>query len=266
MIVAPQDKKYVVASCAFHAAILLALTLSYRAAQPLAVIENTSQHDVISAVVLGDTDKSKILPHEEPSARPQPRPEPVKKEVLPPKTKMIDNEVISLKAAALKKKQQDLFARDLLADMKQLKEKKKVKPKKKTLPNQFAKMLREQSELSLRQNLLNEEIKLKGKLSRQAQGVVNKYKALIIQAISENWLVPLQANKSLTSELMIKLAPNGRVVDVQITRGSGDPALDSSARAAVLKSSPLPVPDNPEEFEPFRQFVLKVKPENIIES
>lgn len=266
MIVAPQDKKYVVVSCVFHAAIFLVLALSYHAAQPLAVIENTSQHDVISAVVLGDTDKSKIMPHEEPSARPEPRPEPEKSVPPASRSKTMDSDVIALKAAALKKKQQALFAKDLLADMKKLKEKKKIKAKKKDLQNPFAKMLREQSELSLRQNLLNEKIKLKGKLSRQAQGVVNKYKALIVQAISENWLVPLQANKSLTSELMIKLAPGGMVLDVQITRSSGDKALDSSARAAVLKSSPLPVPNDPEEFEPFRQFVLKVKPENIIES
>jgi colicin import membrane protein len=99
-----------------------------------------------------------------------------------------------------------------------------------------------------------------------SQGVVDKYKALIIQSIGEHWLVPLQANKKLTSELMIRLGPGGKVLDVTITRSSGDPSLDSSARAAVMKASPLPVPDKPDEFEPFRQFVLKVKPENIVES
>lgn len=275
---AQQNKKYFIISCACHAAIFLALVLSYEFSSPLAVVENTNQHDVISAVVLGDVATSKILPHEEPAAQPKPKPEPEKKVVTPPPElaksepkkaepkPVIDKDVIALKAAKekeLKKKQQDLFAKELLADIK--KHEKKTKQKKSDLQAKFAKTLREQSELSLRQNLLNEDIKLKGKISRQAQGVVNKYTALITQAIGEHWLVPPQANKKLTSELMIRLDAGGRVLDVSVTRSSGDKALDSSARAAVLKASPLPVPKKADEFEPFKQFVLKVKPENIVE-
>ena len=127
-------------------------------------------------------------------------------------------------------------------------------------------MLKTQSEASLRDHLLDENIKLQGQQSRQAQGVVDKYKALIIQAISEKWLVPPQSNKKLSSELLIRLAPGGMVLSVDVTKSSGDPALDSSARAAVLKASPLPVPNDTGAFEPFRQFVLKVKPENVIET
>jgi colicin import membrane protein len=96
--------------------------------------------------------------------------------------------------------------------------------------------------------------------------VINKYKALILQAISEHWIIPTQVNKKLSCELMIRLAPSGNVLDVQVTKTSGDPSLDSSARAAVLKASPLPVPSKGSEFEPFRQFVLKVKPENILKT
>jgi colicin import membrane protein len=291
------DKKYFIGSCVFHVGILLILILNYKYSTPLSVFENTNQHDVISAVLLGDTAKSKILPHEQPA--PQPKPEPIKKEVAPPKPivkdepkpepkpdpkpevkaaeveKVIDKDVIALKAAdkklaekkaqALLKKQQESLAKDLLADIKKLDEK-KSKVKKDNAQAKFAKTLREQSELSMRQNLMSEDIKMLGKQSRQSQGVVDKYKALIIQSIAEHWLIPLQADKSLTSELMIRLAPGGSVLEVRVTRSSGDPSLDSSARAAVLKSSPLPVPADPEEFEPFRQFVLKVKPENILES
>lgn len=107
---------------------------------------------------------------------------------------------------------------------------------------------------------------LKGKENRQAQGEVNKYTALIIQAISEQWIVPTQANKKLSCKLKIRLAPSGLVLDVQITKTSGDPALDSSARAAVLKASPLPVPKDKLAFESFREFELKVKPENLVTS
>lgn len=296
-----QNQKYLASSFIFHVIIFLALVLNHEFTAPLAVIENTNQHDVISAVVLGDTEKSKILPHEKtapvppepvkqavpevkkpeikPEVKPQPKPE-VKKTVDPDaialkkaekiaadkklqEKKLLEKKLAEKKAQELKKKQQELFAKDLLADIKKQHESKKPKPK---LQDKFAKTLREQSEQSLRQNLLNENIKMSGKLSRQSQGIVDKYTALIIQAIGEQWRVPPQANRKLTSVLMIRLGPGGTVIDVQVTKGSGDPSLDSSARAAVFRASPLPVPETAQEFEPFRQFVLKVKPENIVES
>lgn len=268
----PEPRKYFIISAIFHGFLLLVLGFSWDMTSPLPVIENTNKNDVISAVVLGDTEKSKILTQQSlPSITPQKIPdtasEAAKRQV------QIDKEVIALKAATNKKlaqqkaeelkKQRDLLAKDLLADIKKLHDKQK-KIKQKKLTSQFEKTLRQQAEKSLRQQLLNEEIKLQGTENRAAQGEVNKFKALILQAISEHWLIPTQANKKLSCELMIRLAPGGMVLDVQITKSSGDVALDSSARAAVLKASPLPVPKNTEAFESFRQFVLKVKPENIL--
>lgn len=255
---------------------------------PMPVIENTNQHDVISAVVLGDSPNSKII-HDEPATppplptiakeAPKPQPAPPPKAVIPPqpdkdvialeaaKKKLVEKKLVEKKLAEKKlaeKKLQEQMAKSLMADiLTQTKKQKKIKQKE--LESTFQKTLREQAEKSLRQQLLNEEIKLKGTQTRMAQGVVDKYKALIIQAISEHWMVPTQADKKLYSVLLIRLAPGGMVMDVQVTKSSGDPSLDSSARLAVLKSSPLPVPPDPSAFEAFRQFELKVKPENVME-
>lgn len=282
--------KYFRWSIAAHAAILLVLTLNFYFFSPTPVIENTNKNDVISAVVLGDTAKSKILPQKIPTPPkppappepPEPTSEPQKSEpralasgtkakLTPPKPDVIalkkaDNKKkLAAQKALEEKKHRDKLAKDLLADLEKANKKiKKTDPKK--MKAQFEKTLREQAEKSLRQQLLDEEIKLQGQQSRQSQGEVNKYKALIIQAISENWIVPPQANKKLFCELMIRLAPGGMVLDVQVTKSSGDPSLDSSARAAVLKSSPLPVPKDADAFESFRQFVLKVKPENVMQA
>lgn len=266
----PKEKPYFFASLAAHVFILLAFVLSLEMNAPMAVLENTNQHDVISAVVLGDTAKSKILPHEiTPAPLPKPVENKVQAAVSPPPTPATD--AIALKAEKkpipkpLKKITPDIFGKDLLADV--AKQAKKVKVKnQKQLTAQFEKLLKQQSEQSLRDHLLDENIKLQGQQSRLSQGVVDKYKALIIQAISEKWVVPPQANKKLSSELLIRLAPGGVVLDVSVTKSSGDPSLDSSARAAVLKASPLPVPSESGAFESFRQFVLKVKPENIMDS
>lgn len=278
----PNQQRFLWISLTGHGLILLALIISFEFSDPMAVIENTNQQDVISAVVLGDTAKSKILPQDQPPPAPpvqqaEPKPQPPAPAPAPkpavaaaaPAEKAIALQVDKKKPKPTPKKlSPDIFGKDLLADVQAQtqKVKQKTKAQQKALASQFQKMLKTQSEASLRDHLLDENIKLQGQQSRQAQGVVDKYKALIIQAISEKWLVPPQSNKKLVSELLIRLAPGGMVLSVDVTKSSGDPALDSSARAAVLKASPLPVPNDSGAFEPFRQFVLKVKPENVIET
>lgn len=273
-----RDRKCLYVSIAFHVVILLVLVLGFDTTSNMFVFQNTDKNDVISAVVLGDTAKSKILPQkitpqpvqevkEQPKPQPETKPQtasapPIKKDViaLKPDKKQLAKE---REKALAEKMRKELMPKDLLADLKkQTHEKKKLQQKQ--LQSKYQKMLQEQAEKSLRQQLLDESIKLQGTETREAQGIVDKYKALIIQSISNHWVIPSQANKSLYCELMIRLAPGGMVLDVQVTKTSGDPSLDSSARAAVLKASPLPVPPDSGAFEPFRQFVLKVKPENIL--
>lgn len=255
-------RKYFFYSVCLHIVILLMVVLSIELGTPLPVVENTHKHDIINAVVLGDSVKSKILPqHLE-----APPPSNSIKQTLATQTqsKVIPLKILKKPSLQEKKKAaqnaRDLLAQDLLSD---IQKQKKLQQKK--LPKQFAKTLHVQAEQSLRQQLLDEKIKLKSAQLRESQGVVNKYQALILQAISEQWVVPAGANKHATCQLMIRLAPDGNVLDVVITKSSGDPSLDRSARAAVFKASPLPVPNTASEFQAFKQFVLKVKPENIVE-
>jgi colicin import membrane protein len=154
----------------------------------------------------------------------------------------------------------------LLAELKK-KELQQKKVKQKAIEQAFAQELKEQAEKSLAKQLLEEEQRTATAAgAAKARGEVNKYKALILQAIGRRWLVPMGADKKLYSQLLIRLAPDGSVMDVQITKSSGDIALDHSARDAVFKASPLPVPSEAVAFDQFRQFVLKVRPENIKES
>ena len=93
-------------------------------------------------------------------------------------------------------------------------------------------------------------------------GEVDKYKALIIDSISRQWILPENANGNLSSQFRIRLAPNGAVLDVSLTRSSGDAILDRSAQSAIYKASPLPVPSDPSTFNIFRDISLTVRPEN----
>lgn len=96
------------------------------------------------------------------------------------------------------------------------------------------------------------------------QDLVDKYKALIQQSINENWSVPAGINTALVTELLIRLAPDGTVIQVTVLKSSGNDLLDQSAIQAVQKASPLPVPDNLEAFHVLREIRLKLKPELTI--
>lgn len=94
-------------------------------------------------------------------------------------------------------------------------------------------------------------------------GVVDKYKALIVNAIGRNWILPENVDSTLSSQFRIRLAPDGAVLEVTLTRSSGDPLLDRSAQTAIYKASPLPVPTDSGTFNMFRDISLTVRPEQI---
>lgn len=94
-------------------------------------------------------------------------------------------------------------------------------------------------------------------------GEVDKYKAQIVNAIGQHWILPENADSTLSSQFRIRLAPDGSVLEATLTRSSGDALLDRSAQTAILKASPLPVPSDAETFNLFRDISLTVRPEHI---
>jgi colicin import membrane protein len=96
--------------------------------------------------------------------------------------------------------------------------------------------------------------------SQAVQGEVDKYKAMILQQIQQNWIVP-QNVQNLSCVLQVQVAPGGMVTGVSLVKSSGNEALDRSAIAAVNKASPLPVPKDTAAFAAFRTFTLTVRPE-----
>jgi colicin import membrane protein len=94
-------------------------------------------------------------------------------------------------------------------------------------------------------------------------GEINKYKALILNAISEKWIFPDNVDPTLSSKFRIRLAPDGMVLEVSLIKSSGDPILDRSAQTAIYKASPLPVPHDPATFNQFRDINLTVRPTQL---
>lgn len=117
-------------------------------------------------------------------------------------------------------------------------------------------------DLANKQQAASQQAALDAQKNARLAGAVDKYKALIINAISRQWILPENANSSLSSQFRIRLAPNGVVLEVSLTRSSGDAILDRSAQSAIYKASPLPVPSDPDTFNLFRDISLTVRPEN----
>lgn len=103
----------------------------------------------------------------------------------------------------------------------------------------------------------------KAETRARTAGVVDKYKALIVNAIGRNWILPENVDSTLSSQFRIRLAPDGMVLEVTLTRSSGDALLDRSAQTAIYKASPLPVPADVETFNMFRDISLTVRPEQV---
>jgi len=118
-----------------------------------------------------------------------------------------------------------------------------------------------ESERALQEQLAAEQRLLEAESARQAQGVVDKYREIIKQKITRNWLRPAASKKGLACKVLVRLIPGGEVIEVRITSSSGDASFDRSVETAVLKASPLPLPPDPLLFEAFRELKLLFNPE-----
>ena len=87
----------------------------------------------------------------------------------------------------------------------------------------------------------------------QAQHALSEYIPHIQAKIQRNWLRPPGSSAGLSCMILVKLIPGGEVVDAKVVRSSGDPLFDRSVETAVLKASPLPLPQDTAMFKHFRE-------------
>jgi colicin import membrane protein len=106
-----------------------------------------------------------------------------------------------------------------------------------------------------------EEAKLTEERERQAQSTIQQYIGLIQDKVQRNWSKPTNAKPGLSCEVFVQLIPSGDVLNVKITKSSGDEFFDRSVETAVRKAQPLPVPPDPSLFERFRDVRFIFKPE-----
>ncbi|WP_019602109.1 cell envelope integrity protein TolA [Teredinibacter turnerae] len=96
--------------------------------------------------------------------------------------------------------------------------------------------------------------------------VAQSYADVIQRRIEQQWSRPPSARNGMRCELTIDMVPNGRIIDVNLKKSSGNSAFDRSAIAAVKKVEVIPeVKDIPiDVFERhFRKFSLAFQPEDL---
>lgn len=192
----------------------------------------------------------------------------LKNEVKKEKTKPVPKPKIQAKETAKPEAKPEIKPQK---NLEKIIDQKDIADKKSDLQNALAQELNQDKQAEkaqdakdlLQQNLKADQQQLQAAASKYQQGVVDKYKALMLSAIEQHWRVPPNLNKDLSCDLLITLAPGGSVLTAEVTRSSGVPALDRSAIQAVYQASPLPVPSDPDVFATMRQITITAKPENI---
>lgn len=128
--------------------------------------------------------------------------------------------------------------------------------------------LQQQREQELLQQELTEALAEEDALlqSEEDEALANSYSEVIYSRVYRNWSRPPSARNGMTCELTVQLIPNGRVVNVTITKSSGNAAFDRSAEQAVLKAEQFPelreVPINVFE-QYFRRLIITFSPQDL---
>lgn len=172
------------------------------------------------------------------------------------------------------KAQNELKQQKLAQAQKKAQEAKKIEKQKQDLANRMLEQqqedllarLKKEQEQKMQNALLSEEQSLAQSRQRLSirQREIEKYISMQQAKVSRSWISRESfMGKNLTAKLEISLARDGRVVRATIIKSSGDEALDISAKNAILKASPLPVPEDDELFKTFVNYNFTFKPDEL---
>lgn len=83
---------------------------------------------------------------------------------------------------------------------------------------------------------------------------VNRIRAKVRQ----NWILPPDLPGNPQCVFKVVQLPTGEVLEARLVKGSGNAAYDEAVHRAILKSSPLPLPESREHF--YRELELTFRP------
>ncbi len=142
-------------------------------------------------------------------------------------------------------------------EKKQAEEEKKKAEEEAKKAEQIAEMKRQaQAAMEALAKKKAEEAKVLAERRTELTKITNKYIVLIQQTIRANWIDHGNLSSQLSVKVSISLSASGKVQNVAIIKPSGNSAYDRQAVLAIEKSSPLPIPTEPDLANEFRNITL----------
>lgn len=174
--------------------------------------------------------------------------------VKPEQKKQLKKKKEDKKKLEKKKKQQAALKLKKEADRKRAARKKR---------KQQAEARKRAAEQSLQESLAAEEAE-REEAERQARAdeFADKYRVIIRQKVSRNWVRPGGSRKGLRCIVRVRLLASGDVLEANVIKSSGDALFDRSVENAVRKASPLPIPKETDLFDYFREIEFLFNPED----
>jgi colicin import membrane protein len=212
-------------------------------------------------------------PKPEPPKPEPPKPEPPKPVPPPPKPPEVKPEpprpdpAIALKAEREKKEKEkrEKLEREKRerVEKEKLEKKKEDEAKKKREQEELAKKKREDEIRKKAEDVAKAEAeKVRAAAEAARKSEFDRYVNGIRAKIRGRANVPDTVTGTPEVHVLIKILPGGEVLDITITKRSGNPTYDTAIERGIRSASPLPVPPaNSELFPQFRELNLIIKHE-----
>jgi colicin import membrane protein len=197
----------------------------------------------------------KPAPKPEPEPAPLPEPEPQPKPVPKPEPKLEQPKPVKAEIELKDKKKEK--------EKKRKEEERKKAEAEKKLKDQVLK--EQQDRLEAEQEALNKQRAAEAARQQMAaqaaaQRLMNEAISRISSHIRRFIIMPPDVTGNPQAEFEVSLIPTGEVLNVKLSRSSGNPAYDNAVERAIRKASPLPLPTDPALVGRFRELKLKFRP------
>ena len=203
------------------------------------------------------------VPKAEPKAEPpKPEPEPAKLPPKPPEEKAEPPKPDPAVAKKLEREKKELEKKEKLDRDKR--EKQKADEAKKKREQEDAAKKKREDDVRRKEE---ERVKRDAEKAREEAAVARKseidgYVNAIKQKIRGRANVPDTVTGNPEVQVRIRVLPGGEVLDIAITKRSGNPTYDSAIERGIRSASPLPVPSADSELFPqFRDLTLNFRHE-----
>ena len=196
-------------------------------------------------------------PKPEPVKPQPPKPEPPKPEVKrePPKP----DPAIALKAEKEKKEREK---KERLEKLEREKKKKDEEAAKKKREDEAKKKREDEAKRKEDERAKREAERAREESAQARKKEIDRYVDAIKAKIRGRANVPDTVVGNPEVQVRIRVLPGGEVLDITVTKRSGNPTYDSAIERGIRSASPLPVPPaNSELFPQFRELSLNIRHE-----